>query len=452
MNVVIVGDGKVGGTIASQLSGEGHDIIVIDNNTRVLTNASNTMDIISVEGNGASMEVQERAGVPHSDLLIAATSADEVNMLACLVGKKLGAKHTIARVRNPEYFQQINKLKDDLGLSMAVNPELAAAEEISRLLRFPSALKIDTFARGRVELVEIKIPPHSVLDGMPLWAIYKEFQVKILICAVQREGEVYIPSGDFVLQAGDKINLTASHLEIARFFRTIGIFRTGVKSVMIIGGGRVAYYLAKELLSLHVRVKIIEMDYRRCEDLCEVLPEAVIIHGDGTDKELLQEEGLEKTDALVCLTGMDEENIVVSLYAKAKKVSKVIAKINRINFDEILDALDIDGFISPKTIAASNIVRYVRAMQNSVGSSNVETLHKLINDRIEALEFKVREKSSVVGVPLKNLKTKDELLVATIIRGGRVIIPGGNDSIEVGDSVIIVTRNKHLMDLKDILK
>lgn len=452
MNVVIVGDGKVGGTIASQLSGEGHDIIVIDNNTRVLTNANNTMDIISVEGNGASMEVQERAGVPHSDLLIAATSADEVNMLACLVGKKLGAKHTIARVRNPEYFQQINKLKDDLGLSMAVNPELAAAEEISRLLRFPSALKIDTFARGRVELVEIKIPPHSVLDGMPLWAIYKEFQVKILICAVQREGEVYIPSGDFVLQAGDKINLTASHLEIARFFRTIGIFRTGVKSVMIIGGGRVAYYLAKELLSLHVRVKIIEMDYRRCEDLCEVLPEAVIIHGDGTDKELLQEEGLEKTDALVCLTGMDEENIVVSLYAKAKKVSKVIAKINRINFDEILDALDIDGFISPKTIAASNIVRYVRAMQNSVGSSNVETLHKLINDRIEALEFKVREKSSVVGVPLKNLKTKDELLVATIIRSGRVIIPGGNDSIEVGDSVIIVTRNKHLMDLKDILK
>ncbi len=452
MNVVIVGDGKVGGTIASQLSGEGHDIIVIDNNTRVLTNASNTMDIISVEGNGASMQVQERAGVPHADLLIAATSADEVNMLACLVGKKLGAKHTIARVRNPEYFQQINNLKDDLGLSMAVNPELAAAEEISRLLRFPSALKIDTFARGRVELVEIKIPSHSVLDGMPLWAIYKEFQVKILICAVQREGEVYIPSGDFVLQAGDKINLTASHLEIAKFFRTIGIFRTGVKSVMIIGGGRVAYYLARELLSLHVRVKIIEMDYRRCEDLCEMLPEAVIIHGDGTDKELLQEEGLEKTDALVCLTGMDEENIVVSLYAKAKKVSKVIAKINRINFDEILDALDIDGFISPKTIAASNIVRYVRAMQNSVGSSNVETLYKLINDRIEALEFKVREKSSVVGVPLKNLKTKDELLVATIIRGGRVIIPGGNDSIEVGDSVIIVTRNKHLMDLKDILK
>lgn len=452
MNVVIVGDGKVGGTIASQLASEGHDIIVIDNNTRVLNNASNTLDIISVEGNGASMAVQKRAGVQNADLLIAATSADEVNMLACLVGKKLGVSHTIARVRNPEYYAQINEMKEELGLSMAVNPEYAAAAEILRLLRFPSALKIEVFARGRVELVEVKIPPHSVLDGMPLWAIYKEFQVKVLVCAVQRANEVHIPNGDFVLQAGDKINLTAPHTEIEKFFRTIGIFRTGAKSVIILGGGRMAYYLAKDLIASHVRVKIIEMDYDRCEYLCELLPEAVIIHGDGTDKELLQEEGLEKTDALVCLTGMDEENIVVSLYAKAKKVSKVIAKINRISFDEILDTLDIDGFISPKTIAASNIVRYVRAMQNSAGSSNVETLHKLVNEQVEALEFKVRETSPVVGVPLKEMQTMDGLLVATIIRDGRVIIPGGNDSIEIGDNVIIVTTNKHLMDLKNILK
>ena len=430
MKVVIVGDGKVGGTIARQLSGEGHDIIVIDNNTSVLNNASNTMDIMSVEGNGASMLVQKRAGVPEADLLIAATSADEVNMLACLLGKKLGVPHTIARVRNPEYYEQINELKEELGLSMTVNPEFAAATEILRLLRFPSALKIEVFARGRVELVEVKIPPHSVLDGMPLWAIYKEFQVKVLICAVQRAGEVHIPNGNFVLQAGDKINLTASHSEIEKFFRTIGLFRTGVKSVMILGGGRMAYYLAKALILSHVRVKIIELDYKRCEYLCEALPEAVVIHGDGTDK----------------------ENIVVALYAKAKKVSKVIAKINRISFDEILDALDIDGFISPKMIAANNIVRYVRAMQNSAGSSNVETLHKLVNEQIEALEFKVREKSSVVGVPLKDLKTKSEVLVATIIRNGRVIIPGGNDMIEVDDSVIIITRNKHLTDLKDILK
>ena len=294
MKVVIIGDGKVGNTITRQLSGEGHDIVVIDSNNSVLTNATNTMDIISVEGNGASVAVQKRAGVGNADLLIAATSADEVNMLSCLVGRKLGVANTIARVRNPEYFEQINMLKDDLGLSMAVNPEFAAATEISRLLRFPSALKIELFARGRVELVEIKIAPHSVLNGMPLWAIYKEFQVKVLVCAVQREGKVHIPNGEFILQAGDKINLTAPHLEITRFFRTIGIFRTGVKSVMIIGGGRVAYYLAKELIALHTRVKIIEKDYKRCETLCEMLPEAVIIHGDGTDKELLQEEGLEK--------------------------------------------------------------------------------------------------------------------------------------------------------------
>ncbi|MBQ8733545.1 MAG: Trk system potassium transporter TrkA, partial [Anaerotignum sp.] len=450
MNVVIVGDGKVGGTIASQLSGEGHDIIVIDNNTKVLNNASNTMDIISVEGNGASMAVQKRAGVSHADLLIAATSADEVNMLACLVGKKLGVPHTIARVRNPEYYEQVNALKEELGLSMAVNPEFAAATEILRLLRFPSALKIEVFARGRVELVEIKIPPHSVLDGMPLWAIYKEFQVKVLVCAVQRDGEVFIPNGDFVLQAGDKINLTAPHTEIERFFRTLGIFRTGVKSVMILGGGRLAYYMAKSLIEYHVRVKIIELDYERCDYLCEMRPDAVIIHGDGTDKELLQEEGMEKTDALVCLTGMDEENIVVSLYGKAKKLSKVIAKINRISFDEILDTLNIDGFISPKTIAAGNIVRYVRAMQNSAGSSNVETLHKLLNEHIESLEFKVKETSPAIGIPLKDLKTKPGVLVATIIRGNRIIIPGGNDSIEAGDSVIIVTTSKKLMDLKDI--
>ncbi len=452
MKIVIVGDGKVGGTIANQLSLEGHDVIVIDNNAAVLANSGNTMDIFCIEGNGATASVLKEAGIQHADVLIAATSADEVNMLCCLLGKKLGAKNTIARVRNPEYFQQMNLIKEELGLSMAVNPELAAATEISRLLRFPSAIKIEPFARGRVELVELKIPEHSPLDGMPLWAIYKEFQVKILICAVQRAEEVIIPSGDFVLKAGDKINITASHIEIANFFRAIGIFRTGVKSVMIIGGGRIAYYLAKELSAIHVKVKIIERDLKRCEYLCEVLPDSVIIHGDGTEKELLHEEGLEKTDAFVTLTGMDEENIIVALYAKEKKVSKVIAKVNKISFYEIMDNLNIDSFISPKTIAAQNIVRYVRAMKNSMRDNNVVTLHTMINDQVEAVEFKVREDSSIVGIPLKNFKRRDGLIVAAIIRGTQIIIPNGNDVIEKGDNVVVVTTKKHLSDLNEIHK
>ena len=450
MNIIIVGSGKVGSHIAEQLVREKHDITIIDLDDSTLQRLADSLDIMTIKGNGVSPDTLQEARADVADLVIAATSSDEVNMVCCLTAKHLGAKYTIARIRTPEYTESIVELKQNLKIDMVINPENATAVEISRLLRFPSALKIELFARGRVELVEIKIAPHSVLDGMPLWAIYKEFQVKVLICAVQRGDEVFIPSGDFVLQAGDKINLTAPHMEITKFFRTIGIFRTGVKSVMILGGGRLAYYLAKDLLAMHVRVKIIEMDYERCEYLCEMLPEAVIIHGDGTDKELLQEEGLEKTDALVCLTGMDEENIVVALYGKAKKISKVIAKINRISFDEILDNLDIDGFISPKTIAANNIVRYVRSMQNSAGSSNVETLHRLVNERVEALEFKVNEKSPVVGIPLKNMKTKSGVLVATIIRGSRIIIPGGNDTIEIGDSVIIVTMTK-LMDLKDIL-
>lgn len=452
MKIVIIGDGKVGSTVARQLSSEGHDIIVIDNNPGALGNTGDTMDIICLEGNGCMVSTQENAGVPHADLLIAATSADEVNLLCCLLGKKLGAKHTIARVRNPEYYVQMHLLKTELGLSMAVNPESATAQEVSRLLRFPSALKIEPFARGRVELVEIKIQENSRLNGMALCEIYKEFQVKVLVCAVQRHDEVIIPSGDFVLHAGDKINITAEHMEIERFFRILGILRNRVRSVMIIGGGRIAYYLAKEMLGIHVRVKIIEKNKERCEYLCEMLPDAVVIHADGTDREVLHEEGLDQTDALITLTGMDEENIVVGLYAKAKNVSKVIAKVNKISFHEILDHMDIDSFVSPKTIAANSIVRYVRAMQNSLGSSNVETLYRLVNGQLEAVEFIIKEKSPIVGIPLKDLKLRDNLLISTIIRKGRIIIPGGNDTIEVDDGVIVVTGGKPLKNLQEVLK
>ena len=452
MKIILVGGGKVGTALARQLSEEDHNVTIVDTNKARVEHLTESYDVLGIVGNGSSITTLAEAGIEDADVFIAVTGSDELNLLCCMFAKKAGHCHAIARVRNPSYSHELDFIKKQIGISAIINPEMAAAKEISHLLRFPGASKIDTFADGRVRLIKFALTAEQGLDGVAIREIPTRLKSDILVCAVERSGGVIIPNGNFVLQAGDKINLTASHSEIEKFFRTIGLFRTGVKSVMILGGGRMAYYLAKALILSHVRVKIIELDYKRCEYLCEALPEAVVIHGDGTDKETLQEEGLEKTDALVCLTGMDEENIVVALYAKAKKVSKVIAKINRISFDEILDALDIDGFISPKMIAANNIVRYVRAMQNSAGSSNVETLHKLVNEQIEALEFKVREKSSVVGVPLKDLKTKSEVLVATIIRNGRVIIPGGNDMIEVDDSVIIITRNKHLTDLKDILK
>ncbi len=451
MKIVIIGDGKVGSTIAEQLSMEGHDVIIIDKEAAALSRSGNVMDLICIEGNGATVETQREAGVENADALIAATSADEVNMLCCLLGKKLGAKYTIARVRDPEYFKQMNLIKEDLGISMAVNPEFTTAQEISRLLRFPFAQKIELFARGGVELVEMKIQEDSPLHNTPLFDVYKQLGVRVLICAVQRNGEVVIPSGDFVLQSGDKINITASHNEIAKFFKRIGVFRSGAKSVMIVGGSRLAYYLAQELIAIGLKVKIIEKDLKRCEYLCEKVPEAVIIHGDGTDKELLQEEGLESTDALVMLTGMDEENIVVALYGKMCKVNKVIAKINKIAFYEILDRLDLDSIISPKAVAANHIVRCIRSRKGNGIGNQVETLIRLVNDQVEAIEFRVAEKSAAVGVPFKNLKKKKNVLVATILRNSRVIIPGGDDSIQIGDNVVIVTTEKHLAELDDIL-
>lgn len=451
MKIVIIGDGKVGSTIAEQLSLEGHDVIMIDREAAALSHTGNTVDLICMEGNGATVETQMAAGVEHADALIAATSADEVNMLCCLLGKKLGAKYTIARVRDPEYFKQMNLIKEDLGISMAVNPEFTTAQEISRLLRYPFAQKIELFARGGVELVEMKIQEDSPLHEMPLYAVYKQLGVRVLICAVQRDGKVVIPSGDFVLRRGDKINITASHNEIARFFKKIGVYRSSSKSVIIVGGSRLGYYLAKDLVDTNIKVKVIEKDLKRCEYLCEKLPEAVIIYGDGTDKELLQEEGLDSTDALVMLTGMDEENMVVSLYGKMCNVPKVVAKVNKIAFYEILDRLDLDSIISPKAVAANHIVRCIRSRKGNGVGNQVETLIRLVHDQVEAVEFLVAEQSKVIGVPFKYLKKKKNVLVATIMRDSRVIIPTGDDSIQIGDHVVIVTTEKHLAELDDIL-
>ncbi len=452
MDIVIIGDGKVGHKLAMQLSGEKYNVTLIDKSEKKLRDAVNEMDVSCVVGDGASADIQRQADVPGADLVIACASTDEMNLFCCLLARKLGAKQTIARVRNPIYHNQIDLLKEDLKLSMAVNPERALAGEISRVLIFPSAAKIETFAKGRVELVEVTYPSHSSIEGLSLSELYKKHQIKMLVCAVQRGGEVYIPDGNFVPQAGDKINIAASHQEIERFLKLTNGMRDKAKNVMICGGGRVAYYLGSQLLELGMQVKIIEMDEKRCMELCDLLPKATIIHGNATDHELLEEEGISKADAFVTLTGMDEENIIMSMYAKTRNVPKVVTKVNDEGLQSMVDQLGMESVVSAKNVTANVITSYVRAMRNSMGSANVETVYKLIGGKIEALEFRIREKTKYTGVPLKDLRLKINHLVACIVRNRRIIIPGGNDTLEVGDNVIVISMEQGLEDLQDIMR
>ncbi|MBQ4611302.1 MAG: Trk system potassium transporter TrkA [Clostridia bacterium] len=451
MNIVIVGDGKVGFTLTERLSREEHNITVIDNHAAALNHTMNLQDVGCVEGNGVSHLVQTEAGVHKADLLIAATSADEINMLCCMVAKKLGAKHTIARVRDPQYQQQMFFLKDELGLSMTVNPEQAAAAEISRLLRFASAIKAEPFAKGRIEMVEFKVREGSPLHNMKLADFYGHFKLKALVCAARRGDELFIPKGNFVMQTGDKLSVLAAPRDVSAFFKATGTFKRKVKDVMIVGGGKIAYYLTRQLIESGLHVKIIEKDEAACERLCELLPRAQILHGDGTDHELLHEEGIDNTDALIALTGIDEENIILSMYANSRNVDKVITKVNNSRLADMVANVGVESLISPKDIAANSIISYVRAMTNATGS-NVETLYRIADNGAEALEFRVREGSRCVGIPLKDLPIRDNVLIGAIIRGGNCIIPGGNDTIKVGDSVIVVTTINGLEELNKILK
>lgn len=450
MKVVVVGDGKVGYALTEQLSREGHDVVVIDNNAAALTDAINSLDVMGVVGNGATYSAQKEAGVDQADLLIAATSTDEVNLLCCMVAKKIGARHTIARVRNPEYAEQLQIMKDDLGLSMTINPELAAAREISRVLRFPSAIKIDMFAKGRVELVEVKLREGNPLIGLSLAEMRQKLGAHVLICAVQRGDELHIPSGEFRMRLGDKISLTGTPSDIASIFRTMGILKQRTRSVIIAGGGRIAYYLARQLLEMGMRVTIVELDRARAEHISELLPKAMVIQGDAMDQDLLLEEGLDEVDGFVALTGMDEENILMSMYAAKRGVGKVVAKVNKHSLLDILGESFSESIVSPKSITVNNILLYVRTMQNSLGS-NVETLTRIVDGKVEALEFRARTASRVTDVPLKDLSIRKDVLIACIVRFGAVIIPGGADKISVGDSVIVLTTGKRLNDLNDIL-
>lgn len=450
MKIVIIGDGKVGYKLAKQLSSEKYDIILIDNNEEKLRKSIERMDVFCVAGEGGSVEVQQRADVPHADLVIACTSTDECNMLSCLIARRLGARHTIARVRNPIYYKQIDFLKKDLHLSMVVNPELIVAGDITRLLLFPDASKVETFVKGRVELVEF--PVHcGKLEGLSLSELYARFQVQVLVCAVESGETVLIPDGDYILKAGDKLHIAASHQNMEQFFKKIALRKEKIKNAMICGGGRVAYYLASQLCNLGMNVKIIERNRERCEELCELLPKATIINGDATEHDLLIEEGIEKTDAFIALTGMDEENIIMSLFASKQSVSKVIVKINEDRRAMMIDELGLDSIVSAKTATADAILGYVRARRNSQCSANVETMYQLLDGRVEALEFIIKSENAYTGVPLKDLNLKVNNIIACIARGRKIIIPNGDDSIQVGDSVVIITMTKQIRDLDDIL-
>ena len=452
MKIVIIGDGKVGYRLAKNLSEDNYDVVLIDNNEEKLKEAINNLDINCFSGDGVSVEVQKEAGVPEADLVIACASTDELNMLSCLIARRLGAKNTIARVRNPIYYQQIDILKEDMHLSMVVNPEFAVANEIARNLIFPAASKVETFVKGRIELVEFPIREGNSLIGYKLADIYRKFQIKILVCAIQRGEEVYIPDGEFVIQQGDKLHIAATHKEIEHFFERIGNRKFRVRNVMICGGGRVGFYLAKQLGALGMKVKMIEQSHDRCEVLCEALPEVTVIHGDATDHDLLMEEGVRDADALIALTGVDEENIIMGLFAKKQGVEKIIAKVNEDSRAQMVEGLGIDSIVSAKTATVDAIFSYVRARQNSLASANVEAMYRLVDDRVEALEFMVQKETAYTNVPLKDLKTKPNNLIACIGRKRQIIIPNGNDSIQVGDSVVVVTKSRKVQDITDILE
>jgi len=450
LNIVIIGDGKVGSTLSNQLQNQGHNVTVVDSNRNALKNTVDTQDILCVEGNGATYDVQIEAGVSDSDVTIACTSTDELNMLACMMAKKIGAKKTIARVRNPEYYKQIGFLRQEMGLSMVINPELATASEISRILLFPTATKVELFAKGRVELIEFYVNEKCPLCDMRISDIYKNYKAKVLVCAIQRGQDVHIPGGDFIIRHGDKLNFTCTHDEAEKFFKAMNMDNNKVKSVIIIGGGKIGYYLAELLIKLRMDVKIIEKGYNRCLELSELIPKASIINGDGTDRALLKAEGLENTDAIAALTGYDEDNIIISLYAATKGAKKTIAKINSSSYAHMANSLGIQSIVSPRYLAVNHIDIYIRAMHNSAHSSNIETLYRLVDEKLEAIEFIVKKDADYLNTPLKDINTRKNYLIACIVRQRKIIIPNGDTEIKLGDSVIIVSTNNGCSSLNDV--
>lgn len=449
MNIIIVGQGKLGRTLTKQLVAEGHDLVVIDLRRDRVTSVVDAYDVMGICGNGAMYEVLEEAGAAKAKLIIAATNSDELNILTCMIANHMGTENTIARVRNPDYANQNQFMREELGINMIVNPEYETANEISRIIRFPSAANLDSFARGKVEIARLRIHSDNILCDMPLHNLRKKVKAKVIVCAVQRDNEVYIPGGNFVLKSDDIISITGNRTELSTFMKQTGVFKHRLKNIMIIGGGRIAYYLSKLLSTTSRNIKLVEQNESRAYHLSEILPEITVIHGDGTDQEILDEQRLENQDALVALTGIDEENIIVSMYAESKGVNKVITKVNRHSYS-ILNDIGLETVVSPQIVASNLVTRYVRALHNSAGNAQIQTLYKIVGGKVEAAEFIVPENAKYTGIAFKDLNLLPDLLIGCIIRKGKVIFPGGDDVMKTGDSVIVVTANKIVEDLNDI--
>ena len=452
LNIIIVGCSRVGLTLVEQLSAEGHDITIVDKDREKVNEITGMFDIMGVVGNGASFGVQVEAGIKDANLIIAVTESDELNLLCCTVARRVGNCAAIARVRNPEYSVEVEYLREKLGLEMIINPDLEASREMTRILCLPNALEVNAFAHGQAELIKIKIPKGNPLDGTSVADVGAQTE-GVLIVAVERDGHVFIPSGDFVIEAGDILSFVTARKTVKAFFKTIGFKTNTVKNILIVGGGLTGYYLAKQLLHVGIDVKIIERDKKRCEELSILLPKAVVINGDGTDEELLKEEGIEDVESFIPLTGSDEENILLTMYANnANDVdAKVITKINRMTYNSVISKLELGSVIYPKYITTEAIVAYVRAKSASRGN-NIETLSHLYEQKVEAIEFRVNEERRITNVPLMNLDLKEDLLISFINRHGKIIIPSGQDCIKAGDTVMIVTTQKGLVDLSDILE
>jgi len=451
MKIIIAGAGKIGYSVASILADEGHDITVIDNDSATINTLSNNLDVICVEGSATNSETLLEAGAADADLLMAATRSDETNMVCGISARKLGTQHVIARIRDTAYLSQTEFLREALGLSVIVNPEYECAKEISRILRFPSAIRVDAFSKGSAEIMEHRVSPGGKLDGMPLKMLPQSFGAKVLVGVVERDGEAIIPNGDFSLRAGDLLSITGSARELRKFFVATGQYKRPVRKVMIMGGGRIAVYLTRMLLESGMSVTVVEASRQRCDELCDLIPQADIIHGDATRSEVLLEEGIRTADAFVALTGDDGDNIITSMYAKHNEVGKIVVKVNREYYTEILDSAGLDSVVAPKTLVAQQLARYVRAMSNSIGSS-METLYRLADGKVEALEFKVTEGSACVGVPLRTLRLKPNIIISAIVRGNKTIIPGGDTEICAGDHAVIVTKAGWLKDLDAIVE